>query len=138
MIQLLIKFRVSSDAWSGQEKSINRLRMILKPITAGQDAAILNIIRACEQTIDLANHLIKTYKMGIPQDSSEVFYLLERKGVISFDLSEKLKKMVSFRNTVVHEYQNINLDIVISVINNNLNDLIEFSEVIMEYVNTSK
>jgi len=100
-----------------------------------QDAAILNIIRACEQTIDLANYMIKNFKMGIPQDTAEVFLLLQKKGVISSDLSEKLKKMVSFRNTVVHEYQNINLDILISVINNNLKDLIEFSEAVIEYVN---
>jgi hypothetical protein len=27
-----------------------------------QDAAVLNILRACEQAIDLANHIIKSYK----------------------------------------------------------------------------
>jgi uncharacterized protein YutE (UPF0331/DUF86 family) len=99
-----------------------------------QDAAILNIIRACEQSIDLANHLIKIFKMGIPQDSSEVFVMLQKNDVISFDLSEKLKRMVSFRNIVVHEYQNINSDIIISVINNNLEDLIEFSDAVMGYM----
>ncbi len=34
-----------------------------------QDAAILNITRACEQAIDLANHLIRSEKLGIPTDS---------------------------------------------------------------------
>jgi uncharacterized protein YutE (UPF0331/DUF86 family) len=31
-----------------------------------QDAAILNVARACEQTIDLANHLVKARKLGVP------------------------------------------------------------------------
>jgi uncharacterized protein YutE (UPF0331/DUF86 family) len=38
-----------------------------------QDAAILNITRACEQAIDLANHIIKTHKMGIPTSSRVKF-----------------------------------------------------------------
>ena len=41
-----------------------------------QDAAVLNVLRACEQSIDLANHLIKTYKMGIPTASADSFTLL--------------------------------------------------------------
>jgi uncharacterized protein YutE (UPF0331/DUF86 family) len=31
-----------------------------------QDAAMLNVLRACELAIDLANHIIKVHKMGIP------------------------------------------------------------------------
>ena len=41
-----------------------------------QDAAILNILRACELAIDLANHIIKSHKMGIPTSSAESFELL--------------------------------------------------------------
>lgn len=70
-----------------------------------QDAAILNVLRACEQTIDLANHIIKTYKMGVPATSAESFQLLREKSVISIDLAEKLRKMINFRNTIIHEYQ---------------------------------
>ena len=48
-----------------------------------QDAAIPNITRACEQSIDLANHVIKSRKMGIPTSSAESFELLARQNVIS-------------------------------------------------------
>ncbi len=41
-----------------------------------QDAAVLNILRACEQSIDLANHAIKNRKLGIPTSSGESFELL--------------------------------------------------------------
>jgi uncharacterized protein YutE (UPF0331/DUF86 family) len=41
-----------------------------------QDAAILNVLRACEQAIDLANYVIRQYKLGIPTASSERTYLL--------------------------------------------------------------
>ncbi len=96
-----------------------------------QDAAILNILRACELAIDLANYLIKQNKIGIPTSSAESFDLLSQNNIISFELAEKLKKMVSFRNISVHEYQKINYQIVIAVIENELDDLIRFTEIII-------
>ncbi|MCU0615050.1 MAG: DUF86 domain-containing protein [Desulfobacterales bacterium] len=103
-----------------------------------QDAAILNILRACEQAIDLANYIIKTYKMGVPATSAESFQLLEKKSVISIDLAEKLRKMIGFRNTITHEYHRMDLLIVKSVIVSGLDDLIEFGDCILEFLKNPK
>ncbi len=100
-----------------------------------QDAAVLNVLRACEQAIDLANHLIKTHKMGIPTSSAESFDLLRQKVVIDTVLSEKLKKMINFRNTIIHQYQKMDVAIVKSVIISELDDLIQFGDRIMEFFN---
>lgn len=100
-----------------------------------QDAAILNVMRACEQAIDLANHVIKQYKMGIPASSAESFALLQNKFVIEPGLAKTLKNMVHFRNTIIHTYQRIDLDIVRSVIVSELNDLVLFGDRIMEFIN---
>jgi len=99
-----------------------------------QDAAILNVIRACEQAIDLANHVIKKHKMGIPASSAESFELLQKKNVIDQRLTKKLKNMVHFRNTVIHDYQRTNLDIVKSVIDSELNDLVFFGDCVMMFL----
>ncbi len=40
-----------------------------------QDAAILNITRACEQAIDLANHLVRRHKLGLPKSAGNSFEL---------------------------------------------------------------
>jgi uncharacterized protein YutE (UPF0331/DUF86 family) len=100
-----------------------------------QDAAILNVIRACEQAIDLANHVIKAYKMGIPTSSAESFDLLEKKLVIDQRLSKTLKNMVHFRNTVIHTYQRTNLAIVKAVILSGLDNLILFGDRILAFIN---
>ncbi|MBE9562874.1 MAG: DUF86 domain-containing protein, partial [Proteobacteria bacterium] len=97
-----------------------------------QDATILNIIRACEQCIDLGSHIIKTHKIGIPNDSKDIFRLLLTNQMISFQLADNLQKMIGFRNMLVHEYQQINLDIVIAVIENGLDDFIEFCDIMMD------
>ena len=41
-----------------------------------QDAICMNLQRICELAIDIANHLIKTKKLGLPQDSKDCFALL--------------------------------------------------------------
>jgi len=43
-----------------------------------QDAAVLNIQRACEAALDMGNHLIRPDKLGITQSSRDVFTLLKR------------------------------------------------------------
>jgi uncharacterized protein YutE (UPF0331/DUF86 family) len=102
-----------------------------------QDAAILNILRACEQTIDLANYLIKKQKLGIPSSSGESFELLRQKFIIDASLAEKLKKMVHFRNTVIHHYQQTDVSIVEEVIISGLDDLIQFGDRILTFLQGS-
>jgi uncharacterized protein YutE (UPF0331/DUF86 family) len=102
-----------------------------------QDAAILNITRACEQAIDLANYLVKTQRLGIPTSSRESFELLAQKQIISPQLCQNLQNMVSFRNIAIHEYQKLNLQIVIAIIVNELENLLAFTEAVVNHCNSS-
>jgi uncharacterized protein YutE (UPF0331/DUF86 family) len=102
-----------------------------------QDASILNILRACELAIDLANHVIKSHKMGIPTSSAESFSLLHKKQVLDRSLSEKLENMVKFRNIIIHEYQSVNLEIVKSIIKSDLANLLLFTDKIMEFTGSA-
>ena len=93
-----------------------------------QDAAVLNLIRACELAIDMANYIIKRDKLGIPASSAESFELLARSNAISSDLAQRLKQMVGFRNIAVHEYREIDYHRVIQIIEQDLDDLIAFMD----------
>ena len=96
-----------------------------------QDAAILNVLQACELAIDLAAYLIRKRKLGIPSESREAFELLRDAQLISPQLCQQLVKMVGFRNTVVHAYQDVNITVVISVIVSRLDDLLTFTDVVV-------
>lgn len=98
-----------------------------------QDAAILNIIRACELAIDLANHIIKTNKLGIPTSSRESFERLAEEKIITRELCDKMQNMIGFRNIAIHQYQKLNLDILIAVIMTNLADLETFTDSMMAF-----
>tara|TARA_B100000614_G_scaffold161677_1_gene143987 strand:- start:1009 stop:1440 length:432 start_codon:yes stop_codon:yes gene_type:complete len=94
-----------------------------------QDAAILNVTRACEQAIDLANHLVRIRHYGVPTSSADSFRLLASAGMIDADLAERLRRMVGFRNTAVHQYEEKDLDIAHRVITDGLEDILSFSHV---------
>ncbi|MFC4653901.1 DUF86 domain-containing protein [Rheinheimera marina] len=96
-----------------------------------QDAAILNIQRACEAALDMGQHLIRLHKLGVPQSSRDVFTLLAAASLISADLAANLKKMVGFRNIAVHEYQRIQLPIVEMVILHRLDDFRIYSSTLL-------
>ena len=96
-----------------------------------QDAIILNIERACQACIDMGSHYVKTYKLGIPQSSKDVFQILFSNKIISNELNKKLQAMVGFRNIAVHDYSNLNLDILHAIIRKELNELLEFSKLIL-------
>lgn len=94
-----------------------------------QDACILNVIRACETAIDLASMVVRARRLGMPSETRELFALLEREQVIPADLGKGLRSMVGFRNLAVHQYREIDLDIVDSVIRENLDDLLNFGQI---------
>lgn len=97
-----------------------------------QDAIAINLQRICEQAIDLANMTIKKKKLGIPNESKQSFKLLVDNNILDGDLGKNLERMVGFRNTLVHEYQKLNLTIMQDVINNHLDDLINYTNQIMK------
>ncbi len=96
-----------------------------------QDAAILNIQRACEAALDMGQHLIRREKLGVPQSARDVFALLARGGWIDEALADSLKRMVGFRNIAVHDYQKLQLPITVSIITTHLGEFLQYSQTVL-------
>lgn len=97
-----------------------------------QDSVILNINRACEQAINLANHIVKLRKLGVPNEARDAFNFLVKVKIIDEELAQKMRKMIGFRNISIHEYEKLNIDIVVSVIEERLDDILRFADVILD------
>ena len=93
-----------------------------------QDSILLNLQRACEASIDVANFIVKKQKLGIPQNSRDSFDLLAQAKLIDDQMQLKMKHMVGFRNLAVHEYHTLDLNIIDSMIKNNLSDFEDFTK----------
>lgn len=98
-----------------------------------QDAAILNIQRACEAALDIGHHLIRRERLGVPQSAHDVFDLLAQASWIDAALADSLKRMIGFRNIAVHNYQTLQLPITISIIEKHLDDFLLYSQKIIQH-----
>lgn len=98
-----------------------------------QDAAILNIQRACEAALDMGQHVIRTKQLGISQSARDVFTLLVQANLIDLNLAETMKRMIGFRNIAVHDYQVLLLPIVENIITNHLDDFVHFSAQLLQH-----
>jgi uncharacterized protein YutE (UPF0331/DUF86 family) len=119
------------------ERSIVRARVEFAAAGAGfasdftrQDAAILNILRACEAALDLANIVIRERGLGVPQSSRDSFRLLADARVVPPELSERLQRMVGFRNIAVHQYQNLYTAVVAAILRHDLDDLLRYNRML--------
>jgi uncharacterized protein YutE (UPF0331/DUF86 family) len=92
-----------------------------------QDAAILNLERACDAAIDIANRIIRVRALGVPNSSRDSFAKLVTADLIDQATSDALNRMVGFRNIAVHQYEKLDLAIVRAVIEHSLDDLLNFS-----------
>lgn len=117
-------------------KSLERIRAVTGGTSESlndldiQDIFVLNLQRAVQATIDLAAHLVADEKIGLPTNLKENFSLLESRQIIDPSLSRRLQAMVGFRNIAVHDYQQLDLTILKSILEHRLGDLDEFIQVL--------
>ena len=97
-----------------------------------QDAAILNVQRACEAVLDMGQHLVRRERLGVPQSARDVFDLLARGQWIDANLVDALKHMVAFRNIAVHEYQHLVVPILVNVVTQHLDEFLKFTKIVLQ------
>ena len=95
------------------------------------DMIVLNLQRACEAVLDLAMYIVSTRKLGLPQNKREAFILLEENKIINSEMSKNMQGMIGFRNIAVHDYKEIDEEILKDVIENHLTDLLDFARIIL-------
>lgn len=92
-----------------------------------QDSIVLNLQRACETSIDLAMHVVRKERLGLPQDARDAFTLLEKVDIITATIATRMRAMVGFRNIAVHQYQNLSIPILRSILQDRLEDFTTFT-----------
>jgi uncharacterized protein YutE (UPF0331/DUF86 family) len=77
-----------------------------------------------------ASHVVSDRRLGEPRTNRELFDLLARDGWIPGPLAASLRRMVGFRNVLVHGYDDVDLRVVQDVVLNHLDDLLAFVDAI--------
>jgi uncharacterized protein YutE (UPF0331/DUF86 family) len=103
----------------------------LKPIDV-DDITVLNVTRAAQAAIDLANHVVTTEGYGLPDSVAAAFLILAKHGVIDEGLAERMRRMVGFRNIAVHDYEALDPNVLRAIVERHLDDLRAVARVVIE------
>lgn len=106
-------------------------RAQLSPVDV-DDITSLNLQRAVQAGIDLANHVAAREGYGLPDSTAGVFSLLAERGIIGRDLADRLRRMVGFRNIAIHDYKTIDPAIFESIVQHHLGDLRDLANAVVE------
>jgi uncharacterized protein YutE (UPF0331/DUF86 family) len=117
------------------ETCVRELRTLARPERIAEDVREQRFVEhtlqlSIQAALDVASHIVSDERLGEPDTNRDVFRLLERAGIIPVELSERLERMAGFRNVVVHLYQDVDLAIVRDVVENHLDDLLQFAAAI--------
>ncbi|HEY4005055.1 MAG TPA: DUF86 domain-containing protein [Pseudonocardia sp.] len=69
-------------------------------------------VTAIEACVDVAQHICASEGWGPPNDNGHALSLLGEHGVLPTALARRLRQAVGFRNVLVHEYVDVDDDIV--------------------------
>jgi uncharacterized protein YutE (UPF0331/DUF86 family) len=89
---------------------------------------------AIEAINDMGNHVVAELDLGEVNWYSDIPALLARADHIDDSLQEKWIRMIGFRNTLVHEYIEIDRKIVHDVLRNSLGDLEELRRTFAQFL----
>ena len=87
-----------------------------------------------ETCVDIAGHIISEKGFRIPKSYSDAFLVLKENNILSAELYSSAKKMAKFRNVVVHHYDKVDADIVVSILRKNLDDFLGYRDAIISFL----
>ncbi|MEM1416076.1 MAG: DUF86 domain-containing protein [Myxococcota bacterium] len=81
---------------------------------------------AIQSALDVASHIASSERLGEPATNHALFDLLAKGGWLAPEAVPTLRAMVGFRNIIVHEYDDVDLQVVREVVAEHLDDLLAF------------
>lgn len=90
---------------------------------------------AIQNCLDVANYLVSALGLPAPKrEASEVFFSLTKEEIISKKTAMVMKKIVGYRNVVVHDYLEVDRHLTYQNIQEGLEDLAFFAKEIEEFL----
>jgi uncharacterized protein YutE (UPF0331/DUF86 family) len=87
-----------------------------------------------ETCLDIASHIIADKELRVPMSYSDTFKVLHEEKIVSSELFGALDKMAKFRNVVVHHYEKIDAEIVVSILKKDLKDFMDYKNTIIGFL----
>lgn len=93
-----------------------------------------NFQLAIESALDIGEIIISTEGFEKPEDYKSVILILGKHGIMPKDFASKFALAASFRNILVHMYEEVDIDILYDYLHNKLDDFDRFTKYVIEYM----
>ena len=87
-----------------------------------------------ETCLDVSGHIISDEKLRVPETYADMFRILVQNDILKDSQLEGFEKMAKFRNIIVHDYEKIDAEIVLGILEKNLKDFEGFKGAIIDYL----
>ena len=113
------------------ETCVRELRELARPEAIDTDVREARFVEhtlqiAIQAALDAASHIVSDGHLGEPRTNRELFNLLEGASWIDAPFAAALRNMAGLRNILVHGYDTVDLAIVRDVVEQHLDELVEF------------
>jgi len=88
---------------------------------------------AVEAILDIGYHIISDERLGNPVSNKEAMKILAENNIIKENVDDYIK-MAQFRNIIVHDYADIDPEIMLKIIKENISDLKSIFKWYKEYI----
>ena len=102
-----------------------------------QDILARNLEVAIQTCMDIASHLCSAHGV-VPATAAEAFAELGKRGLVEHSLAGRLQRAVGFRNVLVHEYTDIDWNIVMQATGPGTRDLAAFGKAVLKLLDEQK
>jgi len=89
-----------------------------------------------ETCVDIAGHIISDQGYRIPKSYADAFRVLHEENILDTKLFDTMEKIAKFRNIVVHHYDKINPEIVVTILRKHLDDFLSYKDAIINMLKT--
>lgn len=123
---------------------LNTISEIKSIITIGEEVFVKEpkeiyalrylLIEAVEAMANICNHLLTRMAGQVPKGYPDCFEKLSEAGIITKELGEKLKKLASLRNILIHKYWEIDDRKIFRSAKENIGDFEQFLRQINEFI----
>jgi len=138
----MVKIEILKKRMKKAEKYMNYLKKISSeyddesfkndPMVFGSAERFLHLL--IEALLDIGNHIISDQDLGEVEFYKDIPIILYENNYLDEAQKDIFIKITGFRNILVHDYMEIDLDIVYAVLQDNLNDLKSILKVYVQFL----
>lgn len=121
------------DAINTLEKVNQKVELDAIEPWIAEDLRVLHLQRGIQAITDLANHLIAENDWKAPEAATDSVLELGERGVLSDEIANTAMRMIGFRNIAVHEYGELDSEVVRFLAETRLEDLETVGQMILNH-----